>query len=277
MTSALPRLARSHRPPKVEFHALPGAPPSEYYCYAPASAGRGAPLLILVHGITRHAAETIFRFREEADRLGIVLLAPYFSATAYRRYQLVIDDEGRRADLALFDMIEATALQTGCQKDKVHLFGYSGGAQFVHRFTMIHPGQVASMSVASAGWYTMPDPGEPYPYGIGSHPLQSHSFDAAAFLRIERHILVGSRDRQRDHHLRTSKKLDRLQGRDRVERACRWNAMMNAASQQWNSNPPDSSFELLQGVGHSFTSSARRRSLPQRVVARLFPEHGDRN
>ena len=275
MTLALPSLASNHRPPKVQFSVLPGEPPREYYYYAPASAGRGAPLLVLVHGIARQAAETIFRFSGEADRLGIVLLAPFFSATAYRRYQLVIDDVAGRADLALFDMVEATALQTGCEKDKLHLFGYSGGAQFVHRFTMIHPSRVASMSVASAGWYTMPDADEPYPYGIGSHPLERQSFDPPAFLRIERHVFVGGRDRQRDGHLRTSKKLDRLQGRDRVERACRWNAMMNAASERWNAHPPDSTFELLQGVGHSFSSSARKLSLPQRVVARLFPEQGD--
>jgi pimeloyl-ACP methyl ester carboxylesterase len=241
----------------------------EYFSYIPDGAGPESPILVLVHGITRRAAEQIFRFRDEADRTGAVLVAPHFPKVIYGQYQQVVDKRGPRADLALIEIIAAVAEEIGGRAGKVHLFGFSGGAQFAHRFALIHPERVASISLASAGWYTMPDETRPYPLGIATHPIPGETFDLRKFLAIERHVYVGSEDRFQDGALRKSPRLDRLQGSNRVRRAKAWSKAMDAASRRLGALPPSSTFEILKGVGHSFAGSAKRRSLPSRVVEKL--------
>lgn len=255
--------------PRVNFRAFGSPTLREYFSYIPQSAGPGSPVLALVHGITRRAAEQIFRFRDEADRSGAILIAPLFPKVTYGQYQQVVDRSGARADLALIEIVEDISEKIGAKPGKFHLFGFSGGAQFAHRFAMIHPNWVASLSLASAGWYTMPDDNLPYPYGIRTHPLPGATFDIGSFLAIERHIFVGSEDRFQDDALRSSHKLNLSQGANRVERAKRWAHALDIASRRLDVHPRKASLEVLKGVGHSFASSARRRSLPERVFQKL--------
>lgn len=257
----------------IRFSILRGSPPRQYFHYTPETASSHSPVIVLVHGVTRHAAEHIFRFRSLAERAGALLIAPYFSRSAFGRYQQVIDPKhGVRADLALLDILDAVQKSTGVSTERVHLFGYSGGAQFVHRFAMIHPTRAATMLLASAGWYTFPDESLSYPYGLADFPIAGIALDPRQFLKVERHLLVGDRDTGRGDNLRTSRRVDKLQGINRVERAKRWFKAMEQASRCHASYPPKSTFEIISGVGHSFASSARRRSLPERVMRHVVPE-----
>ena len=260
---------RHETEPRVRFRAIGGPALREYFFYVPDGAGPGSPILVLVHGITRRAAEQMFRFRDEADRTGTILVAPHFPKVIYGQYQQVVDKKGTRADLALIEIIADVTGEIGGRAGKVHLFGFSGGAQFVHRFALIHPERVASISLASAGWYTMPDETRPYPLGIATHPIPGETFDLREFLAIERHVYVGGEDRFQDEALRKSPMLDRLQGSNRLRRAKAWSKAMDAASRRLGALPPSSTFEILKGVGHSFAGSAKRRSLPSRVVENL--------
>lgn len=264
-----PQLASHETEPRVRFRAIGGPTLREYYFYVPDGAGPESPVLVLVHGITRRAAEQIFRFRDEADRTGTILVAPHFPKRIYGQYQQVVDKKGSRADLAAIDIIADVAREIGRSVGKVHLFGFSGGAQFAHRFALLHPGRVASLSLASAGWYTMPDQEHPYPLGVATHPIPGESFDLRGFLTIERHVYVGSEDRFQDDALRKSPRLNRLQGSNRLRRAKAWVKAMDSASSRLGALPPTSTFEILKGVGHSFAGSAERRSLPCRVVENL--------
>ena len=254
----------------IAFRILPGSPLREFYTYLPPTLGADTPLLVLVHGISRRAIEQVMGFLGEAERLGVALLAPLFDKT-YGQYQQVIDRHGTRADLALIDMMEFMCREFGFEAQPTHLFGFSGGAQFAHRFAMIHPQRVRSMSVAAAGWYTMPDLRRRYPYGIRTHPIPGATFDPSAFLRIDRHVYVGTADRSRDKSLRKSPRLDETQGSNRAERAEHWAVAMDAASDLFEAHPKKSTLTLLKGVGHSFGGSTRRRSLPGRVMANIFP------
>ena len=256
---------------RIAFRTFRGAPLRECYTYMPPTGGRDTPLMVLVHGISRRAVEQVMGFLDEAERLDVALLAPVFEKEAYGQYQQVIDRNGTRADLALIDMMEFLESEFGLGTQPVHLFGFSGGAQFAHRFAMIYPQRVRSMSIAAAGWYTMPDPRRRYPYGLRTHPIPGATFDPSAFLRIDRHVFVGTADRSRDEALRRSPRLDQTQGTTRVERAERWAAAMDAASELFDARPAKSTLTLLKGVGHSFAGSTRRRSLPRRVMANVFP------
>lgn len=254
----------------IRFAVLPGQPQRQFYVMIPSSAKPNGPLLIVVHGISRRAIEQIGSFAGHARQIGLTLIAPLFERAEYGQYQQVIDSRGNRADLALFEMVDAIASQTGCDGQRFHLFGFSGGAQFAHRFAMLHPQRVRSLSIAAAGWYTMPNADLPYPYGIGTHPLPNGAFHLERFLSIDRHVFVGSADRVRDDSLRSSEKLDRLQGTSRLERAQRWIAAMDGASETASVQPDSSTFEILAGVGHSFASATRRRALPRRVLNKIF-------
>lgn len=257
---------------RISFEIIPGSPAREYFKYVPAAASSESAVIVLVHGVTRRAAEQIFRFRSLADRANAILIAPYFSRPAFGLYQQVADSKsGARADLALFDMLESIGKETGAAIDRVHLFGYSGGAQFVHRFVMLHPERAATMLIASAGWYTFPDERLPYPYGIANSPLPGE-IEARQFLAIERHVLIGALDTGRGDNLRVSRKIDTQQGTNRLERARRWFQSMEEASQHYGVRPPQATFEVIPGAGHSFANSARRRSLPERVMSHIFPD-----
>ena len=272
MKTAPTACALSPRAAQISFEILPGSPPREYFQYVPDTASSAPPVIVLVHGVTRRAAEQIFRFRTLADEAGAILVAPYFSRASYGLYQQVLDpNHGMRADLALFDILEAVQKDTGASTDQVHLFGYSGGAQFVHRFVMFHPERAATMSIASAGWYTFPDESQPYPYGIADCPLQG-AFETRRFLAVERHVLVGAKDTGRGDNLRVSRRLDISQGVNRIERAKRWFEAMEDASRRYDARPREATFEIIPGVGHSFATSATRRSLPARVMSHIIPD-----
>ena len=96
-----------------------------------------------------------------------------------------------------------------------------------------------------------------YPYGIrADSDLPGVRLRPSAFLRVPMLAVVGEDDRERDENLRRSRALDRVQGRNRVERARQWvHAMRKAAEAR--EMPPRVELALLQGAGHSFEDSMK--------------------
>lgn len=257
-------------PGQIQFREIGGPTVRAYFEYIPVDASEGAPVLVLVHGISRRAAQLIFRFREQADKHGLVLVAPLYQKVIYGQYQQVIDPGGPRSDLALLDILAQLRQDWQAEIGQVHVFGFSGGAQFAHRFALLHPERVSSLCLAAAGWYTMPDASRRYPYGVRTHPLGAAAYDLDRYLAIDRHVFVGEDDVLRDASLRQSPRLDRDQGVNRVERARRWIERMDAASAARGAMPHRSTLDILPGLGHSFGRSARRKvDLPARVMSRL--------
>src|SRR5690606_34766550 len=105
---------------------------------------------------------------------------------------------GVRSDQALMRIVDSVAASTGADGSRLHLFGYSGGAQFAHRFAMLHPERTAAAVVGAAGWYTFPDASLPYPLGIGpSEAFPGLQFDPRAFARTRFVVLIGEKDSRR--------------------------------------------------------------------------------
>jgi pimeloyl-ACP methyl ester carboxylesterase len=139
---------------------------------------------------------------------------------------------------------------------QIFLFGYSGGGQFVHRYVMAHPEGVRGGIVAASGWYTFPDPSVQYPYGIrADSDLPGVRLRPGAFLRVPMLAVVGGDDRERDENLRRSRALDRVQGRNRVERARHWVHAMRKAAEARDAARVE--LALLEGAGHSFEDSMK--------------------
>lgn len=252
------------------FRSYPGTPLREYFTYFPHNANATSPVVVLVHGIARNAAEHILRFQTEADRAGAILVAPLFVREAFGQYQQVVDQRtGIRADEALFDILDAVATDTGASVERFYLFGFSGGAQFAHRFMMLHPERTAAIAIAAAGWYTFPDAELPYPYGIGSSPIPSRPFEPGRFLSVPRHVLVGEQDLSRDGSFRTGRRLDRMQGVTRLARARSWFEAMDQATRSSRGEAGRSRMTLLTGIGHSFTEAAQQEDIAT-IVFRDF-------
>lgn len=204
----------------------------KYFLYAPRDLRPDSPLVISIHGISRNAREHVEAFTKLADRYGAVLLAPVFTDYRYGDYQrLGRRGRGSRADLALQRLASHVIFEWGLASSKFYLYGHSGGAQFAHRYAMAYPQDVAALGLSAAGWYTLPDPDLPYPYGIKATPdSYGLTLDPAEFLRVPACVFVGEDDISRDGAFNRSDKLDSMQGRNRIERAANWVELMNRAA-----------------------------------------------
>lgn len=252
----------------------PGAAP--YYLHLPPATARHAPVLVLVHGISRNARQQIRAFGDEAARQGFVTVAPRFSRRRFPGYQrLGYCREGREhtPQAALSEILDAVHASTGVDTTQVSLFGFSGGAQFAHRFALCMPGRVRAMVLGSAGWYTFPDTAEPFPRGVGEAPL-AHGYDLGRLLAIPTLVAVGDRDTRRDGAFNASRTLDLQQGRTRLERGERWVAAMQSAADR--AGLADRfSFTTLHSCGHNFRQCALHGDIVS-IALDFFAAHADR-
>ena len=234
-----------------------------------------APPLVAVHGIRRDVREQAESFAAAAARFGRPVIAPLFEAQRWPRYQLVVRQG--RADLALLELLRELRLAGLWSSRTFDLFGYSGGAQFAHRFTMLYPHLVGRLTAASAGWYTFPDD-SPFPYGLrgrakengGWGPRMAASLDR--FLHLPIHVCVGDRDNVPDANTRGGAEIDAQQGTHRLERAERWAEALRETARA-RGITFRVSFSILPDSGHDFVDCVRRGGLDRLVVPAAEPEH----
>jgi pimeloyl-ACP methyl ester carboxylesterase len=245
-------------------------PPQVYFAYIPSSGARQAPVFVTVHGLSRNAREHAELFAPYCEEQGVVLVAPLFTEEYTRDFQrLGRQGRGARADLILETILEEFSMTTGADTTKLHLFGFSGGAQFAHRFAMAHPHRVARAVVTSAGWYTFPDGEVRYPYGVrASRDLPDVRFDAEEFLQVPITVIVGDQD-VTSEDLRNSDRVNRQQGANRLERARNWVSAMHAAARAHRLEPLVT-FESIPGGDHAFGNLMQEGALGDRVFSALF-------
>ena len=199
-----------------------------------------------------------------------VLVVPNFSAEHHPDYQrLGRLGRGKRADLSLNAILDEVTEWTGLSAERFHLFGFSAGAQFAHRYAMVHPQRVAKAVVASAGWYTFPVPARRFPHGTrASRNLPGVLFDAEEFLTVPITVVTGTDDVDAGK-VRRSERLDREQGSTRRERARNWVEAMRAAAEA-HQMEPRVQLEKLPGCGVRFRRAMLRAGLADRVFELLL-------
>jgi pimeloyl-ACP methyl ester carboxylesterase len=158
--------------------------------------------------------------------------------------------------------------------------GYSGGAQFSHRWTMTRPERVEHLIAVAAGWYTFPNPDLAFPYGLATAGrLRRVSFDPESFLAVPTTVLVGGEDRD-SVNLRRNPRLDAQQGDTRVERARRWVLAMRMAARLYRVDA-NIAYQEVPGVDHDFHNFVARGHLLELVLAAILEtprsEEGDGN
>lgn len=256
---------------KVLKRRLGGRLGQVYYLYIPRSAGKRPPLMVSIHGISRNARQHAKLLSSVAELYGVIVLAPLFSKKQFPDYQRLGRLRcGPRADLALDRIVGEVLYLTGADTERLYLFGYSGGGQFAHRYAMAHPERVAGVVIGAAGWYTMPQSENSFPHGVGlCRDLPSLRFDSSRFLRVPMTVIVGDRDTDRDPGLNKSEKIDRLQGRNRIERAYTWAKTMNLVAKS-RGMTEHFRVEVLSGVDHSFELGISHGAMQDKIFSYLF-------
>lgn len=255
----------------LTIHETPGTPPLTYWAFVPRSRPFTSPL-VLIHGNRRNTGRMFRAFLPRAIALGMPLLVPTFPLGTFPGYQRLSGAAGPMSALhalesTLSDADDVLGLNTG----RVSLCGFSGGAQFAHRFALYSPGRVRRLVVASSGYYTYLDESRPFPYGIRPSALSAAVHpDVEAFLRLPLHVLVGELDVERTGALATGSVLDRAQGENRLTRALRWVDHLESVASVRHVRSRVS-FDLLPGTAHSFTSAVHRGDLVTRVLDFIHP------
>jgi len=261
-------------PPGTTLRRSPDAAlPLDYFIYVPHSGVRDGRVLVTVHGISRNAEQHITGFADCAERYGAAIVAPLFTRKEHRRYQrLGRSAREERADLA-FDRVLADATERlGIEPCPLHLFGFSGGGQFAHRYALFNPRRVARQVLGAPGWYTFPDPDQHYPLGMrSSADWPRLRFNPARFLRIPTLVLVGENDTARDRDLNRTRQIDALQGLTRMERGIRWTAAMSGLAHAYDLDNR-LLFEVLPTADHAFDSYLAQPEFSERIFTFLFGE-----
>lgn len=227
------------------------------------------PPLFAIHGILRDARGMLDEISTRIAEASRIIVAPVFDEANWRGYQRLVGR--RRADLALLSLVKSIKLSGLANIRSFDLLGYSGGAQFAHRFALLYPHLINRLALCSAGWYTFPD-NAPYPYGLSVPKTKVSGFtthtrkNLARFLRLPIDVYVGERDTEIDANTRTGAAIDRQQGRNRVERAANWvDALGRVAAA--HGLQAKAKLTVLKGCGHDFRQCVRQGNL----VERLFP------
>ena len=186
-------------------------------------------IVLVMHGASRDMPRYFDDWSVQADAHGFIAVVPEFTATDFKgsaRYNLghVFDpDTGeRRGEAAwtfaviepLFDQIVAWA---GGEQERYVLFGHSAGSQFAHRFLYyVRDARVSKVILANAGWYTMPDFGVDYPYGLSESGVDDDVL--ADYFGRDVTVLLGDADIDTvDEDLRQTPEAE-LQGPHRLDR-----------------------------------------------------------
>lgn len=261
---------------RVVWRTPADAPDHEYLIYRPRRLRSGASPMAFIHGYSRGVEEQVGHLRAIAEVSGRVLVAPVYARDRHPQYQcLKIGHRGMRSSDVLDACLDDFAALTGDAPGPVVLIGFSGGAQFAHRYLMARPERVVRLIAIAAGWYTLPDPVSRFPLGLQTgRRLKRYSFNPEEFLRVPMHVMVGAEDTN-SLNVRMSEDIVRMQGVTRVERARRWVTLMRLAAESHGIRS-DIHYREVPGIGHSFRDFVSNGQLLSLIAAALgdpVPEH----
>lgn len=198
-----------------------------YLAHVPPAAGRPLQTLVVIHGSDFQHEVMCRYFAALAEETGCVVLAPLFApAGGGANPGANPDPNGFKFlrsshadyDRVLLDLVEMAGERIGCARERFFLFGFSGGAQFAHRFLYVHPTRLHAVSIAAPGMVTLIDPARPAWAGTqGLGALCGNDLDLPQVQRVAVQLLVGSED-ARPHVGGAGRELYDHAGGNRVER-----------------------------------------------------------
>jgi pimeloyl-ACP methyl ester carboxylesterase len=199
--------------------------PIRIYTYRPRACDSTCPIVFVIAGQKRDAANYRDYWELLADHHKFRVIAPEFSKESWPKaagYNLgdvaATDDREKWAYSAIEHIFEEMRVD---QKD-YRIFGHSAGGQFVQRMALLRPDNHASLMVAAnPGWYMMPewrgDKGAgSYPYSLAGSKVGEGELRRA----LTKHfvLMVGEKDDDPDDEGLNQSDGAKKQGATRVER-----------------------------------------------------------
>lgn len=170
-----------------------------YLIYTPTTYKKDAAvkLLVSVHGTGGNPESYLNLCKADAERLGMMALAPWFDYEHFPAFgELNIGPYARRADLALLELVDDLGKRLGVDASAFYLFGHSQGGQFTHRFTVVHGERVIRAAACASGHYLQFDENSTFP-----HALRPTSFapdvdlkNLRSFFETPMILVIGDRD-----------------------------------------------------------------------------------
>ncbi len=172
-------------------------PPIEVFYHIPDGNISHMPILFSFHGAARDGANYRNYWIDMANANGFMVFAPEFTSTNYPGFGdsylmgNIFDDGDNPSSETfndssewtfsiidpLFEYIKADISGT---QEKYNAWGHSGGAQFLHRFVLFLPNSKLGIGVCSnAGWYTVPETGINFPYGLDLSQISNNTLTEA--------------------------------------------------------------------------------------------------
>ena len=242
----------------------------EVFYHVPVSYSSSSKIVFGLHGGSRDAEGLRDNMIQKSVDYNFILIAPKFSSSDFSLgdgYNLgnvyvdgdnpstnTLNDENEWSFSIIEPLFDSVKSSLSIENDKYNLFGFSAGAQFVHRFIQFKPNTRFDKVVAgAAGWYTVPDYSIPFPYGYENSILNSTSLNN--LLTSDLYIQVGALDNNPNSTgLRHNEYAD-AQGLNRVTRAVHFfeTGQNIAESSNYNFNW---SLHIIQGAGHNLIPNA---------------------
>ena len=242
----------------------------EVFYHVPVSYSSSSKIVFGLHGGSRDAEGLRDNMIQKSVDYNFILIAPKFSSSDFSLgdgYNLgnvyvdgdnpstnTLNDEHEWSFSIIEPLFDSVKSSLSIENDKYNLFGFSAGAQFVHRFIQFKPDARFDKVVAgAAGWYTVPDNTIPFPYGFDNSILNSTNLNN--LLSSDLFIQVGALDNNPNSAgLRHNEYAD-AQGLNRVTRAVNFfeTGQNIAESLGFNLNW---SIHVIQGAGHNLIPNA---------------------
>ncbi|OFX11232.1 MAG: hypothetical protein A2516_00110 [Alphaproteobacteria bacterium RIFOXYD12_FULL_60_8] len=212
---------------------LNGPQPLTVFFYRPLQARPDTPVVVVMHGVNRNAADYRDQWIEPAREHGFIVLAPEFTKTdfpgsaAYNLGNLMDADEHLNPketwSFTLVHRVFQRAIElTGGACQRFGLFGHSAGGQFVHRMVSLYPRpEIGTAVAANAGWYTLPLRTVRWPYGWQGLPegrVGDPAFDLKAAFAKHLVLLLGEEDTDPEAENLRNTKETKAQGPHRLAR-----------------------------------------------------------
>lgn len=184
----------------------------DFFVYAPAQPKHAA---LFVHGAPldpadrpRIALDLAARpiVHTFAERTGAVVVVPVFDAARYPDHAH-LGGKSQAAALFATAVLDAVIERYALPDRRALFYGHSAGAQFVHRYSLVHPERVLRAALSAPGAYVMPDDDRPWPDGLAACP-NPRAYEWT--LRIPALVVVGDGDPRQETARTWLRALERL-------------------------------------------------------------------
>jgi len=233
--------------------------PITVHTYLPDSTIKDITVIFVMHGTSRNASGYCIDWVDPAREYNFLVICPDIDANRFpgsSGYNLggmydgnVLVDSAKWSFALIEPIFKYLKSENVTTSETYGIYGHSAGSQFVHRYALFtNPTNAKIFIAANAGWYTMTDFTEVFPYGFQDSPMIEENIKGKLGLNLV--ILLGENDTDPNaSSLRKTEEAMR-QGKHRFERGHtfynRANLMADSLGVKFNWT-----LQTVPNVGHS--------------------------